>query len=202
MIGTGRQCRRAGTEDATSRAMRNCRWNRKPCGSVRLALARETCRASQQRGGGGAPCGMPTKRKREEGCSLKELSIRTRRVENSAALLFSLRPVAMTGIVTPLIVSVPLCPRTAAALNLAGAETSSPFRLVVRFGQNMSALIRDECGSQALFLAVTAAVRVRVVKKTTRAGGPCNTYRMQAFLIFRLDELRRETLWKSLPARF
>jgi hypothetical protein len=66
----------------------------------------------------------------------------------------------------------------------------------------MSALIRDELGSQALFLAVTAAVRVRVAKKTTRAERPCNTYRKRAFFIFRLDELRRETLWKSFRTRF
>jgi len=66
----------------------------------------------------------------------------------------------------------------------------------------MSALIRDEHGSQALFLAVTAAVRVRVEKKTTPAERPCNTYRKRAFCIFRLDESFRETLWKSFPARF
>jgi hypothetical protein len=66
----------------------------------------------------------------------------------------------------------------------------------------MSALIRDEHGSQALFLAVTAAVRVRVEKKTTRAERPCNTYRKRTFCIFRLDESCGETLWKSFPARF
>ena len=94
-------------------------------------------------------------------------------VENSAAFLFSLRPVVMTGIVTPLIVSVPLCRGPAAVSNLAlGCRTSSPFHLVARFRQNMSALIRDEHGSQALFLAVTAAVRVRVAKKLHEQNGP------------------------------
>ena len=108
-------------------------------------------------------------------------------VENSAAFLFSLRPVAMTGIVTPLIVSVPLCRGSAAVLNLAWvAETSSP-STSSRFRQNINALIRDEHGSQALFLAVTAAVRVRVAKKTTPAERPCNIYRERAFCVFRLD---------------
>ena len=94
-------------------------------------------------------------------------------VENSAGFLFVLRPVLMTGIVTPLIVSIPLCRGSAAVLNLARvAETSSPLRLVARFRQNMSALIRDEYGSQALFLAVTAAVRVRVGKKLHEPNGP------------------------------
>ena len=70
-------------------------------------------------------------------------------VENSAGSL-SLRPVAMTGIVTPLIVSVPLCRGSAAVLKLAWvAETSSPSTLLARFRQNMNALIRDEYGSQA-----------------------------------------------------
>jgi hypothetical protein len=105
-------------------------------------------------------------------------------VGNSAGLLFVLRPVLMTGIVSPLIVSIPLCRGSAAVLNLARvAETSSPLRLVARFGQNMSALIRDEYGSQALFLAVTAAVRVRV-GKTTPAERPCNTYRKRTSGIF------------------
>jgi len=36
----------------------------------------------------------------------------------------------------------------------------------------MSALIRDEHGSQALFLAATAAVRVRVGKKLHQQNGP------------------------------
>jgi hypothetical protein len=36
----------------------------------------------------------------------------------------------------------------------------------------MSALIRDEHGSQAVFLAVTAAVRVRVGKKLHEPNGP------------------------------
>jgi hypothetical protein len=39
--------------------------------------------------------------------------------ENSLALSFSLRPVLMTGIVTPLIIFVPLCRGFAADLNLA-----------------------------------------------------------------------------------
>jgi len=58
----------------------------------------------------------------------------------------------------------------------------------VRFRQNVNALIRDEYGSQALFLAVAAAVRVRVAKKTTPAEPPCNTYRERAFCNFRLDQ--------------
>jgi len=58
---------------------------------------------------------------------------------------------------------------------------------LVRFRQNVNALIRDEYGSQALFLAVAAAVRVRVAKKTTPAERPCNIYRERAFCVFRLD---------------
>jgi hypothetical protein len=38
-------------------------------------------------------------------------------------------------------------------------------------------------------LAVTAAVRVRVAKKTTRAERPCNTYRKRAFCVFRLGPI-------------
>jgi hypothetical protein len=110
-----------------------------------------------------------------------------RRVENSAGFLLSLRPVAMTGIVTPLIVSVPLCRGSAAVLNLPGLpKPRHPPPRRARVRQNMSALIRDEYGSQALFLAVTAAVRVRVAKKTTPAERPCNTYRKRAFCVFRL----------------
>ena len=69
--------------------------------------------------------------------------------------------------------------------------------LVARCEQNMSALIRDEYGSQALFLAVAAAVRVRVAKKTTPAERPCNTYRKRAFCNFRLGQsVPREFLEK------
>ena len=65
--------------------------------------------------------------------------------ENAAGFLLAFRPVLMTGIVTPLIVSIPLCRGTAAVLNLARvAETSSALHLLARFRQKMSALIRDE----------------------------------------------------------
>jgi hypothetical protein len=67
---------------------------------------------------------------------------------------------------------------------LSDAEPSASFHLFARFRQNMSALIRDEHGSQALFLAVTAAVRVRVAKKTTPAERPCNTYRERLSAFF------------------
>lgn len=106
-------------------------------------------------------------------------------VENSAAFLFSLHPVVMIVIVTSLIVSIPLCRGSAAVLNLcSGWRNLVTLHPVARFRQNMSALIRDEYGSQALFLAVTAAVRVRVGKNTTRAERPCNTYRKRAFCFF------------------
>ena len=65
----------------------------------------------------------------------------------------------------------------------------------------MSALIRDEYGSQALFLAVTAAARVRVAKKTTPAERPCNTYRKRAFCNIRLGQSVLREFLEKLPGK-
>jgi hypothetical protein len=118
-----------------------------------------------------------------------------RRVENSAGFLLSLRPVAMTGIVTPLIVSVPLCRGSAAVLNLPGLpKPRHPPPRRARVRQNMSALIRDEYGSQALFLAVTAAVRGRVAKKNYTSRTTLQHLSQAGFLRFSLRTNRAARL--------
>ena len=64
----------------------------------------------------------------------------------------------------------------------------------------MSALIRDEHGSQALFLAVTAAVRVRVGKKLHQQNGPATSI-ASGFLHFSFRRIVPRDSVEKLPGK-
>jgi hypothetical protein len=81
----------------------------------------------------------------------------------------------------------PPLPRVRRGLNLPGLpKPRHPPPRRARVRQNMSALIRDEYGSQALFLAVTAAVRIRVAKKNYTSRTTLQHLSQTGFLHFSL----------------